>query len=83
MMPEYRPYFEAVEEFLTEAQQHNVTSLHLVAMCSDPDTHDVVAGWNAGPFETAAAAGVLQLHAAQQYTELNNTDEEEDDDDYG
>lgn len=76
--PEARPYFEAVEEFLRELQGCNVTSLCMVALCSDEDTHDIVSAWRAGPFETASIAGILQMHAALMYHDVNEEDGEDD-----
>lgn len=58
-------------------QECNVTSLCMVALCSDEGTHDVVANWQAGPFEMASAAGILQLHAGLKYMEVNDEEEEE------
>lgn len=78
-VPETRPYFEAVEEFLRMIQEHQVTSLCMVALCADEDTHDVVGRWNAGPFEMSAAGGVLQLHAALAYSDANRGKDDEDD----
>ena len=76
--PEQRPYWEAVEEFLRALQENNVTSLCMVALCSDEDTHDVVSCWHAGPFEKASAAGILQLHASYAYNHVNDDDDEEE-----
>ena len=76
-IPEARPYFEAVEEFLRELQEHNVTSICMVALCSDEDTYDVVSGWQAGPHETASMAGILQMHAALLYHDVNEEDDED------
>lgn len=81
-IPETRPYFEAVEGFLSAIQSHKVTSLCLVALCSDEDeSHNVVSKWQAGPFETMTAAGVLQLHAGLQYNEINVDYDDDDEDD--
>lgn len=76
--PETRPYFEAFEDFLRELQEHDVTAICMVALCSDEDTHDVVANWHCGPFEMAAAAGVLQLHAGMMYNDANKEEGEEE-----
>ena len=76
--PEVKPYFGTVEEFLRLLQEHEITSICLVALCADEDTHDVVATWQAGPFETASAAGILQLHAALKYNEMNRGEEDEE-----
>ena len=74
--PEVKPYFEAFEDFLRELQGHDVTAIAMVALCSDEDTHDVVSNWHCGPFEMAAAAGVLQLHAGFMYNDANANEEE-------
>lgn len=74
--PETRPYFEAVEEFLRELQEHSVTSLCMVALCSDEDTYDVISQWNSGPFEMASMAGIIQMHSTLMYIDAN--DEESD-----
>lgn len=80
-MPDNRPYFEVVEKFLREIQNHKVTSLCLVALIDDKETHDFVAKWKCGPLETITAAGVLQLHASLQYHDVNYDDDDEEEDD--
>ena len=73
-----KPYYQALEDFIRELEDLKVTSLHLVALCADEGTHDVVGMWNAGPFEMAMAAGVLQLHAGSMYREVNGEDADEE-----
>lgn len=74
-----RPYYEAVETFLREIQDLNVTSMCLVALSDDKEIHNVIVGYRAGPFETASMAGILQLRAGMLYAEANEEDEEDED----
>lgn len=66
-----REYFGAVEDFLREIQGLKVRSICMVALTDDPDTYDVVSAYDAGPMELAACAGILQMHAAYRYGEIN------------
>jgi len=75
-MEAVKPYYPALEDFIRELEERKVTALCMVALCADDSIHDVVGTYNAGPFELAMAAGVLQLHAGVVYREVN----EEDDD---
>ena len=66
-----REYFGAVEDFLKGIQNLKVRSICMVALTDDPDTFDVVSAYDAGPMELAACAGILQMHAACRYGEIN------------
>lgn len=76
---ENRDYFPAVEEFLRMCQDTHVTSMALVALSDDADTHDICAQFNCGPFELATCAAVLQLHANYEYAQGNSIIEDEND----
>jgi hypothetical protein len=76
--PEKRDYWEAVEIFLKELQPLSVQAVAMVALTADEDVHDVVSIYGAGPFELASMAGILQMHAGYQYSQLNDDDEEDD-----
>ena len=75
---ETRDYFEAVEEFLKQIHPLKVKSVCMVALIESDDTFDVVSCFGAGPMEMAASAGVLQMHAAYKYTEINREDDDDD-----
>lgn len=74
-------YVAAVAEFLEALEQHDVRALMLVALCNDEDTNDVVGAWDAGPNEMSQAAGILSMHAAFRYMQVNTEEEEEGEDD--
>lgn len=66
-----REYFEAVEGFLKAIHGLKVKTVCMVALIEDPDTFDVVSVFSAGPMEIAACAGILNVHAAKKYIEVN------------
>ena len=66
-----RKYFGTVEDFLRGIQDLKVKSICMVALTDDPDTSDVVSTYDAGPMELATCAGILQMHAAYRYGEIN------------
>lgn len=75
-----KDYYATIEDFMRSCEPLNVTGMVLVALTDGTDedeTHDIIAGYNMGPFELAGAAGLLQLHASRKYIDVN----EEDDDD--
>jgi hypothetical protein len=73
---EIKPYYEAIEGFMRELSSLDVSSLCMVALTRDPDVYDVVSCFGAGPHEIAACAGILQMHAAYKYGEVNRPNEE-------
>lgn len=76
--PEQREYWEAAELFLKELQPLHVQAVAMVALTDDPDVHDVVSVYGAGPFELASMAGILQMHAAYQFGKINDDEDPED-----
>lgn len=67
------PYFEAVERFLRALNTlEDVHAVAMIALVGDPETANVLADWNCGPFEKTAMAGILNLAAARQYIEIND-----------
>lgn len=81
MQIDTRPYFPAVEDFLQALQEENVRAICMVALLDDETGHDVLSTWGSGPFEMKACAGVLDLHAALRFVEMNTEDDEEDEED--
>lgn len=79
--PEQREYWEAAELFLKELQPLHVQAVAMVALTDDPDVHDVVSVYGAGPFELASMAGILQMHAGYQYSQINGEEDEDEEDD--
>lgn len=76
---ENRDYFEVFEDFLRMLQGCNVTSVAMVALTDDKDTHDICAQWQCGPFELATCASVLQMHANYEYIHANDDPIDEND----
>ena len=80
-MDNVKPYYACIEDFMATLDGLNVTSMVLVALTDGADkdnTHDVVSGWNAGPFELGSVAGILQVHASFKYLEANKEDLSDD-----
>ena len=50
----------------------------MVALCGDEDVHDSVGTYRCGPFELAAAAGILQMHSCYRYQQMQNEDDDEE-----
>lgn len=75
---EEKPYFPAVEEFLRDLQELDVQALVMVALCGDEDVYDSVGTYRCGPFELAAAAGILTMHSCYRYQQMNSEDDEEE-----
>lgn len=75
-----RPYFEAFEDALRNMQDHEIRAVCIVALCDDDDIHNITSNWNAGPYEMAEAANVLQLDASLKFIKANRDELEEDDD---
>ena len=73
-MENVKPYYPCVEEFMKACENLNVTSMVLAALTDGTDkdsTHNVVSGYNAGPFELGSVAGIIQVHAGFAYTKSN------------
>lgn len=75
---ENKPYLPAVEEFLRDLQELDVQALVMVALCGDEDVHDSVGTYRCGPFELAAAAGILQMHSCYRYQQIQNEADDEE-----
>ena len=71
-------YISAVSEFLEACEKHQVRAVALVALCDDEDTADLVAAQGCGPHELSQASGILAMHAAFKYMEVNREEEEYD-----
>lgn len=76
---EYKDYYEAIEAFMKEIDGLHVKSIGLVALVDETDIFDVVSCYDTGPHELAAMAGILQMHAAHRYEEVNRETEEDED----
>lgn len=76
-----REYFGMVDEFLRMIHQLKVRSVCMVALIDSDDTFDVVSCFGAGPMEIAASAGILQMHAAHKYEEVNREEDNDAEDD--
>lgn len=79
--PEPRDYWPAVESWLKEAAKYPITAAAMVALTADENVHDVAVVYNAGPFETATMASVLQLMAGHKYDLMREDDDEDPEDD--
>lgn len=83
MTPQPKEYWSSIEDFMKDIDDLKVDSLVLVALVSPDDesgTRDVLAVYQAGPFELMNAAGTLQLHAGYMFNKINADEEDEQED---
>ena len=72
-------YQEVCGEFIDHLQQSGkkVACIGMVALFDDPEQHDSMAMWNAGPFEMAAMGNALMLEAAVEMA-INRISDDDD-----